>query len=83
MIGIAKLTTDYISITFTKTIITDGAPSIVQAKFNTPFIWNGPFNQSDVTRYTNYVDKLTQNSCVQVNIIMCDIPTHVTPALAL
>ena len=53
LIRVAKLTTDYISITFIKTVITDSAPDIVRAKFNTSFICNRPSNQSDITRWTN------------------------------
>ena len=53
MIRVAKLTTDDICFIGIKSIITDGAPGIVEAKFNTSFICNGTSNQSDVTRRTN------------------------------
>ena len=54
MVRIAQLTTDDIGITFIKSVITDGAPGVVEAKFNTAFICNRTSNQSDVTRWTNY-----------------------------
>ena len=50
LIRVAKLTTDYGGIILIKAIITDGAPDIVRAKFNTSFIDYRPSNQSDVTR---------------------------------
>ena len=53
MIRIAKLTTDDIGVVNIKSIVTDGAPSIVVAKFNTSFISNRTSNQSDVPRWTN------------------------------
>ena len=54
MIRIAKLAADDIGIIYIKSIITDGAPGIVEAKFNTSFICNRTSNQSDITRRTNY-----------------------------
>ena len=54
MVRIAQLTTDNIGIAFIKSIITDGAPGIIEAKFNTAFICNRTSNQSDVTRWTNF-----------------------------
>ena len=53
MIRIAKLTTDDIGIINIKSIVTDGSPGIVEAKFNTSFICNRTPNQSDITRWTN------------------------------
>ena len=49
LVNISKLSTDNISIRCAPCIITDSAPGIVVAKFNTSFISSGATSKSDIT----------------------------------